>query len=590
MRAQELFLKDPVSSRFVGGDVAEAEALFGSPLPTLPRPEEEDGQELYLVRFHPRLRNLLGRFLQSLLGQISGDVGPMRVEGVARTTDEYESAVVNLLSSMRRTDRRQGLTNLFWLAHSLDAALLLRDLERKQPPVRKLKYSLHPLLASFYRRVEQLARRDDNADALDGGENPSLVDALVDDGFAFTEASLADLDFNQFLASNKRYRLPAEVFFEIQALLQRETERRLRENDRGLVQRAQRHVPRLRRDQYQSRAGIARLALNAQIMTYLLADPWSTAGALMALPKLKAECERRRPAEIMDVFLELVAGMKRFEVLAHLRERVRLVDAFVGERAIDDRISRGSRVFEFGDAAHVLNSAVNATVMFLDLRGFTRTSEGHISEGDLTRALYTVFDPFTAIVRRSSGTVDKFLGDGMMITFGTERSDPQGALNAVRCAIQCQETLARLRREGQTHFHMGIAIHYGRVYLARFLGEDGSVHATVIGRNVNLAGRMSSAGSKPVEEDEGGVGPSEEPQDRQGVLVGEDGTLDNTGIALSQDTLAQLQAQLPLRHSGREWEYFDEQIGRSIVIRYAGDAKFKGVRSTFPLYDVGFEG
>ncbi len=59
MRAQELFLKDPVSSRFVGGDVAEAEALFGSPLPTLPRPEEEDGQELYLVRFHPRLRNLL---------------------------------------------------------------------------------------------------------------------------------------------------------------------------------------------------------------------------------------------------------------------------------------------------------------------------------------------------------------------------------------------------------------------------------------------------------------------------------------------------------------------------------------------------
>jgi class 3 adenylate cyclase len=67
----------------------------------------------------------------------------------------------------------------------------------------------------------------------------------------------------------------------------------------------------------------------------------------------------------------------------------------------------------------VLNNAVNATVLFLDLRGFTKTSEGQISERDLTRELYTVFDAFVPHVLRFGGTVDKFLGDGMMVHYGT---------------------------------------------------------------------------------------------------------------------------------------------------------------------------
>ena len=47
----------------------------------------------------------------------------------------------------------------------------------------------------------------------------------------------ADLDLGQFLAANKRYRIPPEVFFEIQQMLVREAERRLREGDRGLLAR-----------------------------------------------------------------------------------------------------------------------------------------------------------------------------------------------------------------------------------------------------------------------------------------------------------------------------------------------------------------
>ena len=117
----------------------------------------------------------------------------------------------------------------------------------------------------------------------------------------------------------------------------------------------------------------------------------------------------------------------------------------------------------------MLNNAVAATVLFLDLRGFTRTSEGQISEGDLTRELYGVFDDFVPIVERFGGTVDKYLGDGMMVTWGTKRADPLDPLNALRTAVLCQESLRRKREAGRTFFKMGVAIHHGRVYLARFI-------------------------------------------------------------------------------------------------------------------------
>jgi hypothetical protein len=65
-----LFHKDPISSRFVAGGVAETEGLLGSPLPRLPPLERDGDRDVYLVSFHPRLRTLLRRFLQSLLAQI----------------------------------------------------------------------------------------------------------------------------------------------------------------------------------------------------------------------------------------------------------------------------------------------------------------------------------------------------------------------------------------------------------------------------------------------------------------------------------------------------------------------------------------
>jgi class 3 adenylate cyclase len=595
-----LYLKDPAGSRFVGGGLAEAESLLGAPLPPIPPPELEEGRPVYYVRFHPHLRTLLLRFLQGLLQEIGAQPssGPGRPRSSPDASDpaEYEAALVRVLRSVRANDRRQGLPNLFWLALTRDVAEALRELEAKQPAIRKLKYSLHPLLSSFYRRLEQGARRSaERGDPaglppVNGAfENGGLIESLLEDGFAFTELSITDLDFNLFLAANKRYRISADLFFEIYTILVRETERRLRQNDRGLLSRVARHLPELTKQQCQTQAGVVKVMMNTHVMTYLFGDVWQTGAKLTASARLKAEMEHRPPHEVIDVFLDLVAGVKRFEILCQLRDRVSLLRAFHNDKVLEDKESRGVRIYEFGDSAQVLNNALNATVLFLDLRGFTQTSEGQISERDLTRELYAVFDAFVPHVRRFGGTVDKFLGDGMMVTYGTRHADPLTPLNAVRTALLCQETLQIMRQQGKSYFKMGVAIHYGRVYLARFIADDETVQTTVIGRSVNLAGRLVSAAKKALDEDEEGPVVESAPSPEFQVTVDEQGTLFNEGIAVSRAALTQMEAHLPLVHASgaaSSMEYFDEQVGRRILIRYAGDAKFKGVRSSFPVYAV----
>jgi class 3 adenylate cyclase len=589
MGAFARFLKDPSACRFSGGGVREAEALLGCPLPRLPPAVRSGVDELYYVTFHPRFRTLLQRHLESQLDEIGVEVktSPGRRDAQAAQA-EYEAAFSRVLRSVHQADRGLGLANLFWLAHTKDVAETLCALEAKSPAVRRGKYSLLPLLSTFYRRLEQDVRKDQTGEAMRVRvhENPALVEALIDDGFAFTETSAADLELQHFLTYNKRYRISADLFFEMHQILLKEAERRLRDNERAFLGRVARHLPGLTRDEQLRPAGLNKIAMNGHVLAYLMADAWSTGARLQASPMLRAEAERRKPAEFVDAFMDFLANLRRFEVLCAARERIRLMQP---GRELDLLSSKGVRLYEFGESAQILNHVVNATVLFLDLRGFTKTSEGQISERDLTRELYAVFDAFVPHIRRFGGRVDKFLGDGMMVTFGTEQVDPLDPLNALRAAILCQETLERQRQSAKTYFKMGVAIHYGRAYLARFIADEDTVESTVIGRNVNLAGRLSSAAKKPLEEDEEEEAPAALPNSSPlHVSVDRSGALFNEGIAVSRDVLAQLENHLSLVHDGGAIEFVDEDIRRRILIRYAGDAKFKGVRASLPVYEVGF--
>jgi class 3 adenylate cyclase len=332
------------------------------------------------------------------------------------------------------------------------------------------------------------------------------------------------------------------------------------------------------------------MLFNQGIRRHLLSDVWRVGTRLAASKRLRAEVKKGfDPLTLLEVVDELAEAVQRFELISRVRESIHLIPSIMSEAQIQETY-RAVRLYHFTESVETTGNAVNATVMFLDLRGFTETSEGLVSERDLTRQLYTVFDPFIELIARFGGEVDKFLGDGMMVTFGAVHSSPYGPINAVRTAILLQERIRRLRDEGKTHFTMGISIHFGRVYLAHFIGSAGGQDTTVIGRNVNVAGRLSSAAKGEIQEEEA---PKPQARKKAGsqVEVDERGDLFNEGgIAISREAVQALEKVMPLTRQDEVedlyGELYDPTIEKKVRIRYAGDAKFKGVRSSFPVYSV----
>jgi len=133
-------------------------------------------------------------------------------------------------------------------------------------------------------------------------------------------------------------------------------------------------------------------------------------------------------------------------------------------------------------------------VLFSDVRDFTTLSENmppHI----VTRFLQRYFDRMVAAVHRYDGTVDKFIGDGMMVLFGAPRrlEDPCG--QAVKCALAMMSELDELnvefQREGLPTLVIGIGINYGPVTVGN-IGSSERHNYSAIGDAVNVAARVEA--------------------------------------------------------------------------------------------------
>ncbi len=581
---------------YIEGSREEGERLFAGRFPPLPAGDlTEAGELVYYVQNHPQLQPLVQKYLTRLFEDISPEISK---PGVRSTSDEAESQYGDLLRSTLVNsllqDRRIGLVNLFWLAHSKQVAETIEALASRRE-MRRVRFSVHPLLARFYREVWRQACREVDQKkpgqlrfALGDSVRSALVDAIIDDQLPLAVRKIGDLDFETVLRGNVRYRITQEVFYEIYRLLIEEIESRVASGDSLFMAKLAGHMPSLEPESYSLPAHRVKMLFNPEIRRHLLTDQWRVGEKLRAAKQLAAEAKQgARPLSLLEVFDELATAVQRFELVSRVRERVHLVSSVMSDDQMQE--DYGSvRIYRFAEAVEVVGNAVNATVLFLDLRGFTETSEGLVSERDLTHQVYTVFDPFVEVIARFGGVVDKFLGDGMMVTFGAAHSSRHGPLLAVRAAIVLQEKLQDLRDRGETHFTMGISIHYGRVYLAHFIGSAGGQDATVIGRNVNLAGRLSSGAKQRKKEEKISAFPIGQPD--LIVSVGGDGTLANEGIAVSRETVLAIEKLVPLtpREDVEELygEFYDTKLERKILLRYAGDAKFKGVWGSFPVYSV----
>jgi class 3 adenylate cyclase len=132
---------------------------------------------------------------------------------------------------------------------------------------------------------------------------------------------------------------------------------------------------------------------------------------------------------------------------------------------------------------------------------------------------------------------------------------------------------------------MGIGLHCGRVSVARFLRDEREVQTTYIGRQVNIAGRLSSSLG-----DLAGIAGTPGARCVGDVAVDGAGNLVNHGIAVSGAllaALAPLAAGERFREGGVEGtRWYDPELCLWLHFGYAGEARFRGLGATMPVYGL----
>jgi adenylate cyclase len=144
--------------------------------------------------------------------------------------------------------------------------------------------------------------------------------------------------------------------------------------------------------------------------------------------------------------------------------------------------------------AAALCSSQEVSVLLADLRGFTAMAETyptHVVVEILNRFLTRMSE----IALRNGGTIDKFMGDAVMVLFGAPQGDPLDARHAVICAVEMQIAMGEINRYHEAlrlpPIYMGVGINTGHV-MAGMLGSALHSEYTVIGNEVNLASRIEA--------------------------------------------------------------------------------------------------
>ncbi|MDP1676758.1 MAG: adenylate/guanylate cyclase domain-containing protein [Bacteroidota bacterium] len=143
--------------------------------------------------------------------------------------------------------------------------------------------------------------------------------------------------------------------------------------------------------------------------------------------------------------------------------------------------------------------SLELTIMFSDIKSFT-THSSTMTPEDISASLSEYFEAMTSIVFKYEGTVDKFIGDGLMVFYGAPEQQEDHALRCVKAAIEMQKKCRELKEQwmaaGKFPLQIRIGINTGEVVVGD-LGSERRKEYTVIGSPVNLSQRLES--NAPVE-------------------------------------------------------------------------------------------
>jgi adenylate cyclase len=188
------------------------------------------------------------------------------------------------------------------------------------------------------------------------------------------------------------------------------------------------------------------------------------------------------------MFIEITILGKKIEQEIVNRERFsRLLSPNVAKRVLSGalEVKKGGQLVE------------ECTVFNSDIRGFTRMSEG-ANPAAVVDMMNEYFEQMVEVVFKYEGTLDKFMGDGIMALWGAPVVHPDDALRSVCCALEQMDTLAKFNRrrveEHEDALAIGIGIHTGPL-VAGYIGSSKALSYTVIGDVANTSARVCGIAS-----------------------------------------------------------------------------------------------
>lgn len=235
--------------------------------------------------------------------------------------------------------------------------------------------------------------------------------------------------------------------------------------------------------------------------------PWGALGYLAAVrhavSRQLRDTSKVVGEQVGAIEKELVNTWRKYEEVnerARVEERIRrmfqkYVPPTVIEQALKEDVQTGGE-------------AVEVAVLFADMVGFTSYAESTAPDV-VMKTINEYMAAFSETIAKHDGTVDKFLGDGIMAVFGAPVPDPDGPSRAVRCALAMLGAAGDVNRRTGRNFQVRIGIHCGPA-VAGNVGSPDRLSYTVIGDTVNVAARLQ-AEAKP-----GGILVSDEVKARAG--------------------------------------------------------------------------
>jgi adenylate cyclase len=207
-----------------------------------------------------------------------------------------------------------------------------------------------------------------------------------------------------------------------------------------------------------------------------------------SIARIAAKTERIRDLDFSDttpVDSRITEVVRLSDAVERMREGLEVFGRYVSRNLVH-------QIMRSPDAAGVGGTRREITVMFTDIEGFSRLSETMEPEL-LTSRLSRYFDALGSAILANRGTIDKYIGDGIMAFWNAPEPDPDHVANACRAALEAAESGRQLsdkwRQRGRPGFRTRFGLHTGPAVVGN-VGAREHINYTLVGAVANQASRL----------------------------------------------------------------------------------------------------